>query len=250
MFAQSVTSLRLLLKTDLARRVTLFNGTYSARVSNMPRDQNSLHPSGPSDVTVLAMASTSLRLAVGGGWGVSAGSPAPLPASRFLCMNVPLTPCVGRGRGGCPRGGSGARGASAQGAFRDEPFVDHGVGGWSGGIEWVDLRSCLSTCNQPPRTCCTSLRSSGDRRVLWHPLLNSLVHSSATQATAVQLTKDNNAATAAESRRRSGRRHMAPQDPPRLVMVALRTVQEPRKTLLEILSHLHPWHYVEVLEYC
>jgi len=132
MFAQSVTSLRLLLKTDLARRVTLFNGTYSARVSNMPRDQNSLHPSGPSDVTVLAMASTSLRLAVGGGWGVSAGYPAPLPASRFLCMNVPLTPCVGRGRGGCPRGGSGARGASAQGAFRDEPFVDHGVGGSSG----------------------------------------------------------------------------------------------------------------------
>ena len=165
MFAQSVTSLRLLLKTDLARRVTLFNGTYSARVSNMPRDQNSLHPSGPSDVTVLAMASTSLRLAVGGGWGVSAGYPAPLPASRFLCMNVPLTPCVGRGRGGCPRGGSGARGASAQGAFRDEPFVDHGVGGWGGGIEWVDLRNCFSTCNQPPRTCCRSQRSSGDRRV-------------------------------------------------------------------------------------
>ena len=37
-----------------------------------------------------------------------------------------------------------------------------------------------------------------------------------------------------------GRRHMAPQDPPGPVMVALRTVQEPLKTILEILSHLHP----------
>ena len=171
MFAQSVTSLRLLLKTDLARRVTLFNGTYSARVSNMPRDQNSLHPNGEHFPSSCCW------------WRLGCFGGVPRPPPR---QSVPLHECTAD-----PLCRSWTGWLSARWLRRTRGFCARGFQGRafcrsrSGGIEWVDLRNCLSTCNQPPRTCCTSLRSSGDRRVLWHPLLNSLVHSSATQATAV-----------------------------------------------------------------